>query len=358
MAKNRWRLLDYSVPNPKMNLAIEEAILKSRSEENSPDTLRLWQNPISILFSDRNYDAQANLEACRKHGVEIARRLSLRKVLYNDSGSLNFSVIIKVEKFKSSQDMVNTFTRLYKGVAEGIRGLGVKVKVDPYGEHLVVEDKKISDAAPYFFHEILLFSGTLFVNTNLTVVRDVLKAEEMLTTTLNLELNRSVDVNEVKGLLKRAFEKELNVEFEIQGLTEYEQKTAEILYKWKYGTDEWNIEGKASPAPGKTLIEVFVAHPPTFMCNKLIELVKGVTADLTEKVEIKIWRRGLGIPSGEIITPGLKKAAKESLIPAIIVNGKLEFSKGIPSQHELRATILRELETLMPPVPLRTTFIM
>jgi len=357
MAKTKWRLLDYSVPNPKMNLAIEEAILKSRNEENSPDTLRLWQNSISILFSDRHYDTKVDLEACRKHGVEIARRLSLRKVLYNDSGSLNFSDIIKVEKFKSSQDMINTFTRLYEGVAEGIRGLGVKVKVDPYGEHLTVEDKKISEAAPYFFHEILLFSGTLFVNTDLTILRNVLKAEEMLTTTLNLELNRSVDVNEVKGLLKRTFEKELDIEFKIQGLTEYEQKTADTLYKWKYSTDEWNIKGKASPTPGKTLIEVFVAHPPTSMCNQLIELVKDVTADLQEKVEIKIWRRGLGIPPGETITPGLKKAAKESVIPAIIVNGKLKFGKGIPLRHELRATILQELETLMPPVPLGTTFI-
>ncbi|MEM3088877.1 MAG: hypothetical protein QXP20_07170, partial [Candidatus Bathyarchaeia archaeon] len=313
--------------------------------------------PISILFSDRHYDTKVNLEACKKHGVEIARRLSLRKVLYNDSGSLNFSVITKVEKFKSSQDMINTFTRLYKGIAEGIRGLGVEVKVDPYGERLVVEDKKISDAAPYFFHEILLFSGTIFVNTDLTIVRDILKVEEMLTT-LNLELNRSIDVNEVKELLKRAFEKELDVEFEIQGLTEYEQKTAEILYKWKYGTEEWNIEGKASPTPGKTLIEVFVAHPPTSMCNKLIELVKDVTADLQEKVEIKIWRRGLGIPPGETITPGLKKAAKESLLPAIIVNGKLEFDRRIPPRDELRTIILRELETPMPPIPLKTTFIM
>jgi len=357
MTTSKWRLLDYSVLNPRMNLAIEEAILKSRHEENSPDTLRLWQNPSSVLFSDRHCDVMANLEACRKYGVEIARRLSLRKVLYNDSGSLNFSAIIKVEKFKSSQDMIDTFTRLYEGVAEGIRGLGVSVKVDPYGEYLTVKDKKISEAAPYFFHEILLFSGILFINTDLTVVRDVLKAEETLGTTLNLELDRSIDVNEVKGLLKKGFEKKLNVEFNIQGLSEYEQKTAEMLYKWKYGTDEWNIEGKASPTPGKTLVEVFVAHPPTSMCSELIELVRDVTIDLQERVEIKIWRRGLGIPPGETITPGLKKAAKESVIPAIIVNGKLKFGKGIPLRHELRATILQELETLMPPVPLGTTFI-
>jgi lipoate-protein ligase A len=355
MEKKKWRLLDYGVPNSKMNLAIEEAVLKSRSEGKSPDTLRLWQNPTSILLSDCHYDAQAEFEACRKHGVEIARRLSLRKVLYNDSGSLNFSVITKVEKFKSSQDMINTFTRLYRGVAEGIHGFGIEVEVDPYGEHLVVDNKKISDAAPYFFHEILLFSGTIFVNTDLMVARDVLKAGGMLTS-LNLELNRSVDVNEVKESLKRAFEKELDIEFEVQGLTEYEQKVANILYEWKYNTDEWTIKGKASPAPGKTLVEVFVAHPPTFMCNELIKLVKDVTSDLQEKVEIKIWRRGLGIPPGETITLGLKKAAKESQIPAIIINGKLKFGREIPRREELRATILHELETPMPPIPLGTVW--
>ena len=41
-----------------------------------------------------------------------------------------------------------------------------------------------------------------------------------------------------------------------------------------------------------------------------------------------------------MLSNGLKEAAKERMIPAIIVDGELKFGKGVPTKDELRKAVL------------------
>jgi lipoate-protein ligase A len=73
-----WRLIDYSPTDPSMNLAVNEAIFRSRRENFTADTLRLWQsqNPIVIQGSGFHIN-DVNQEACLNYGVKIVRAASL-----------------------------------------------------------------------------------------------------------------------------------------------------------------------------------------------------------------------------------------------------------------------------------------
>ncbi|MEM3506497.1 MAG: hypothetical protein QW589_03350 [Candidatus Bathyarchaeia archaeon] len=99
------------------------------------------------------------------------------------------------------------------------------------------------------------------------------------------------------------------------------------------------------------LIEAYVAYPPTSLCNQIINLIEEVANEFRDKTEVRIWMKGYGVKTkkGEHLssltfTPGLQKASKESIIPAIIINGKLAFGKKVPSKDELKKFIIEELE--------------
>jgi hypothetical protein len=99
------------------------------------------------------------------------------------------------------------------------------------------------------------------------------------------------------------------------------------------------------------LIEAYVAYPPTSLCNQIINVIEEVANEFKDKIEVRIWMKGYGVKTKEgkplsslTFTPGLQKASKESIIPAIIINGKLVFGKVAPSKDELRKFIIQELE--------------
>ena len=143
-------------------------------------------------------------------------------------------------------------------------------------------------------------------------------------------------------------EERLGIKFEKQGLTKDEQKLVEKLYRVKYGFSGWNLYGHEPflVEMGKTAIEVFVAYPPTSKCHELIHLVNDATSDLQGEVKVIIWMRGKGInqhgPYPEM-SSSLVDAQKRSIIPAIIINGKLAFSGSVPSKDKLKQAIINEL---------------
>ena len=55
MAKREesWRLLDFDTPDPKMNLAVSEAIFRCKRAGLSPNTLYLWRTakPVILFYS-------------------------------------------------------------------------------------------------------------------------------------------------------------------------------------------------------------------------------------------------------------------------------------------------------------------
>jgi len=352
-----WRLLDYSSADPKMNSAVNEAIFRSSREGLAQDTLRLWQSPTSVVLgTSGSYRNDVNHDACRKYGVEIVRAVSVScEVLYQDMGSLNFTVAANAtflkHLVKNYQPVLSEYQTINEGIAKGLQRYGVDAKADPSG--IYIGRERISEALPQWFYDFLLFQGTLQVNTNLDVYNEVIRTEwsserKDALTSLSRELGKTIEVDEVKKALIQGFEERLGVRLKEQGLTEEEQKLTEKLYRVKYSLSKWNVNSRQPflVGMGKTTVEVFVAYPPTSMCRKLIELVKDVVSDLQDEVKVMIWMRGRGIyqhgPYPEM-SSALRDAEKRSIIPVILVNGELKFHEFVPSREALRKAILNAL---------------
>ena len=348
------RLLDYSSTDPKTNLAVNETIFRSRHEGLTKDTLHLWQGSNSVIFGGPvSYEEDINHETCRKYGADIVRAISATPcIIYQDSGSLNFAIATNAAFFaKNNQPVLSAYQILNEAIATGLQKFGVKVRADPSGVY--VKNKKISEALQKWFHDFLLFQGTLHVDTDINVHNGIIKPKSCLEkkasiTSLSQELGGKIRVDSVKEVVLGGMEERLGIKFEKQGLTKDEQKLVEKLYRVKYGFSGWNLYGREPflVEMGKTAIEVFVAYPPTSKCHELIHLVNDATSDLQGEVKVIIWMRGKGInqhgPYPEM-SSSLVDAQKRSIIPAIIINGKLAFSGSVPSKDKLKQAIINEL---------------
>jgi len=345
----KWRLLDYEEQDPRMNLAIDEAILRLRREEDLPDTLRLWRNPSAVVLGcGDDMDLEINLEACQKLGAVVARRASGGSTMYHDLGSLNFSIIISEKPFELPRNLPDAYRILYNGVVTALRAVGVEAALDEYGQNVTVGEKRISEAAQYFLYDTLLFHGAILVDTNIKAIESVLRRRKSALTTIREQLGYAPDLNALKSTLVKSFRAALGIEFLTGELTESERETARRLYDIKYKTEKWT-RGREDPASLKdVLIEVYVAYPPTAKCNEIIARVERVVGDLQRSIEMRVWMRrkgldGKGIPPGVLVTQGLKRASKESIVPAIIVNSEIAFEKRVPSEDELKAALVKEL---------------
>jgi len=69
-----WRLLKLKVRDAFTNMAIDEAILRTRIEEKVPNTIRFYQWSPSAVSIGRFQDVsqEVHVENCKKQGVDVA----------------------------------------------------------------------------------------------------------------------------------------------------------------------------------------------------------------------------------------------------------------------------------------------
>jgi lipoate-protein ligase A len=305
-----------------------------------------------VLGSPTPFKDNINHESCRKHGLEIVRTNAVSpNVFYYDMGSLNFAFAIDTSRLrqfimKSYQSVLSEYALLNECIAAGLqKKIGTALKADSTGVY--VNNRILEESLQVWFYDYLLFQGTIHVNTNLKVYNEVIKLKKQ-PTNLSLELGEEMPLDDLINTLMLGIEEKLDVKFEEQNTTEDEQRLIQKLYRVKYSLDKWNIDGHEPflIGMGKTTVEVFVAYPPTSKCRQLIDLVKNVTSDLQNEVEVRVWMRGKGIyqhgPYPEI-SPVLKYVDKHSTLPAIIINGELKFSESIPLREDLRKAIIKAL---------------
>lgn len=340
-SEENWRLLDFETRSPKMNLAVSEAIFRCRRAGLSPNTLYLWRtaNPIILFYAGSKHEGLA--QSAREQTVEWLRTQTVAgSSFFCDAGNINFSIAVDIQLLEprikeEHRPLLSEYEFLLDSIAAGIRKLGVEVKVD-IDRIYTPEGKEIATAQPGWLSNVLLFQGTVYVNTELEKLRSASKRD---LSTLSTELRKNILPDQVTGILVRGFENKLEATFEKKGLTDTEQKLAAKLYDTKYGTDQWHADGKAPflALTGETLVALYVANPPTSKCRQLIEMVNQAVSSLMGEVRVVVWRRGLGGQQHPIesMPPVIIHLSKANILPAVVINGEVKFALDVPSENDL-----------------------
>jgi lipoate-protein ligase A len=258
-----WRLLPLQTNHAFINMAIDEAILTARIAGKVPNTLRFyrWKPSAVSVGKNQNPENEIYLDACKRLGVDVVRRVSGGGTVYHDyEGEVTYSVTAKTADLGTS-DITSLYVTIYEAIADALRLLGLPSDFSSGDAkncpNLTVKGKKISGSSQTITHGVVLQHGTVLRSVDLPKMFTLLKlrnasctqaadiAKRKITSIKN-ELGHDVMPETVANALAQGFKAILKIQLEPGELTPYELELANKLCKEKYATKEWNFEGKTS----------------------------------------------------------------------------------------------------------------
>ena len=272
-SRSNWRFLDTGFLTGYENMAIDEAIFIGCHEKKSPPTIRIygWTPPAVSLGYFQKAENAVDLEACRRRGVDVVRRLSGgRSVLHHRE--LTYSIICREGTPPLGSSVLETYKTISACLISTLKGLGLDVQwvasrekhaaakekdktvscfSSPSWYEITVEGKKICGSAQKRGDGVLLQHGSLLIEYDPGLLAEVLvsrkEKEEFLTeirtstTAINRHLSQKVDFNHLKKLVLKGFEDQFKIFLTPGELSEYESHLKDRLLKEQYSTDSWNL---------------------------------------------------------------------------------------------------------------------
>ncbi len=236
-----------------MNMAVDEAICRLRSQGKSPNTVRLYRwkpSAVSIGYF-QILEQEVDLDACKRLGVDVIRRMTGGGAVYHSyEGEVTYSVIVNQDHPKIPRDILKSYELICSGITLAMKDLGIAAEFKPIND-IDVNGKKISGNAQTRRWNVVLQHGTVLLDTDIRTMFTVLKVSkekisdkliksvEDRVTTIRRELGRKVSFAEASEALKSSFPQVFGVKLVEGGLSSEEKALALKLRREKYSTPEW-----------------------------------------------------------------------------------------------------------------------
>lgn len=242
---SRLRLIRTDCTDPYVNLAAEEHL--TMTAEDGVMTLFLWQNAHTVVIGkNQNPWRECDVEAIKRDGIYLARRISGGGAVYHDMGNLNFTFIAKDGLFDVARqtDVILLACRL----------LGINA-VKTGRNDLTVDGRKFSGHAYFSSGGYNYHHGTIMMDVaegDLSKYLNVSKAkleskgvESVRSRVTNLrdhvgEPLRSADTAELIAAMQdamvRAAVREYGCDAEEEALPSIPQQLLD-----KYASEEWRL---------------------------------------------------------------------------------------------------------------------
>jgi len=266
--RTTWRLIEDPPSQGAWNMAVDEAILESIYQGQSPPTLRLFAwKPACLSLGHAQPFAEVDTQALAQRGWDVVRRpTGGRAILHVDE--LTYSVIAPEHDPRVQGGVLDSYLRLSQALLEVLRLLGLDPQANekpvekskkinpvcfevPSNYEITVNQKKLIGSAQARRKGGILQHGTLPLFGDLTRIIAALKfpddsaksrAKSRLlehATTVELILGKRIKWQEASDAFQHAFAETLNLNFERGELSQKERLCAEQLVEEKYAHSEW-----------------------------------------------------------------------------------------------------------------------
>jgi lipoyl(octanoyl) transferase len=258
----RWRLLVTEPTDGATNMAIDEALWRSRQAGASPPTLRFfgWAPPTVSLGYGQPLDSHVDLAACRTLGVGLVRRPTGGSAIYHDGPEreLTYSVVATAADLGIGSDLLETYRWIGAGLLRGLRALGADAELVPERPpdgpvpafcfartgvyEIEVGGRKLVGSAQRRQGDSFLQHGAVLLDVDEPRLRRLFPTtRDPLATlsTLQVALGRRPSFDEVAIALTEAFEREHGLDLCPGGLTPAEVERVEALVSDRYASPAW-----------------------------------------------------------------------------------------------------------------------
>jgi lipoate-protein ligase A len=262
-----WRLIDTGPQPGPLNMAIDEALLRSFDPDVSQPILRLygWEPPALSLGRFQKGAEVLDLERCRLGDVPVVRRITGGGVIYH-ADELTYSIVCAPGQIPPASSIKDSFRVLTGFLLAFYRSLGLDAC---YAVDTTSAGTRLGERTPFCFagresFDILVNGGKIGGNaqrrqkglifqhgsiplvnrahTGLSYMLESVPEHAQGATSL-AECGISATGDCLRQFLATAFAGHFGVELLTGGLTEEEQRLAGTLVAQKYATDRWNLEG-------------------------------------------------------------------------------------------------------------------
>jgi lipoate-protein ligase A len=233
------------ITDPRINLAIEEYLLKTMDIDQNPFLLFYINEPSIIIGKNQNTSEEINTDYVDANGIHVVRRLSGGGAVYHDHGNLNFSFITK-DDGNSFRD----FRKFTEPVVKALQDMGVNAELSGRND-LLAEGRKISGNAQFATRGRMFSHGTLLFDTKMDEVVSALKVSKEKIESKGIKSIRSrvANISEFleqqmsveqfrEAVLHSIFDGEENVRY--WELTDEDWENIHELSKERYANWDWN----------------------------------------------------------------------------------------------------------------------
>ena len=233
------------ITDPRINLAIEEYVLKNMDIEKDDYLLFYINQPSIIIGKNQNTIEEINTDYVEENGIIVVRRLSGGGAVYHDLNNLNFSFLTK-----DDGNSFSNYKKFTQPVVDALAKLGVNSELSGRND-ILAEGKKVSGNAQYSTRGRMFSHGTLMFDLDIDAVVNSLKVKQDKIESKGIKSVRSRVANIVDFLpekitveefrmeiLKSIFGGEENIKY--YELTEDDWEKIHEISKSRYQLWEWN----------------------------------------------------------------------------------------------------------------------
>ena len=258
----RWRLLVTEPTDGATNMAIDEALWRSRQAGAGPPTLRFfgWSPPTVSLGYGQPLDRHVDLDACHRLGVGIVRRPTGGSAIYHDGPEreLTYSVVATAGDLGIGPDLLETYRWIGAALLRGLQALGAPAELVPERPpdgpvpafcfartgvyEIEVDGRKLVGSAQRRQGDSFLQHGAVLLGVDEARLRTVFPTtrDPLATlTTLERALGRRPSFDDVADALARAFEQEHGLDLRPGGLSAEETARVAALVSDRYASPGW-----------------------------------------------------------------------------------------------------------------------
>jgi lipoate-protein ligase A len=247
------RLVDSDLERPQLTAAIDEALLRSRMKGHSEDTIHLYRRrPSSVSIGYFQSAAMvADIEACRRDGVPVVRRISGGGAIYTDERQLVYALTFHpTVPIKAREG----FALVCGAIVMALDRLGVEGARKEGVNDVMVGRAKVSGSAQVIRKGTHLVHGTVLVDVDKkALTRYLLSPEEKerprghlspvdRVTTLADIMGGPPPMDVVKKVVSEELAQVVGGDPEPGRLNTWELDEADRLEGERYSQDEWNLK--------------------------------------------------------------------------------------------------------------------
>ena len=231
----KWRLIEQASYSAAMNMAVDNAIYESVANGRENPTIRFYKwDKSSVSIGAYQNPKEINIDFCKKHKIDVVRRMTGGRAVYHDKDDFTYSVIAPIRVFGYSIE--HAYREICSSIIKTLSDLGIKSALENKND-IIVNGKKISGNASKAMEKgVYLQHGTLIYGIDFEVMPEVLNISE------DLIKEKVTSILQFKKIRQdRIYEKLKNnfiegKEVKTEQLSRYELMRAEDLAKTRYST--------------------------------------------------------------------------------------------------------------------------